>query len=632
MPRSIFFIPVFIGAVTVFSFSSNAQNLYMPRDVKGAYKKETRSMDGKPGKNYWQNYGRYNINITAMPPDRNIKGSETITYINNSPDTLRNAVIKLFLNIHKPGAPREGGASPDYLTSGVHIDECKVNEQKVQTRTDPLVFTNLPVKLPKPLLPHDSIQFSFDWHYEISLQSGREGMIDSTTYFLAYFYPRIAVFDDYDGWDRMPFVQSHEFYSDFNDYTVTVNVPKNYIVWGTGSLQHLENLLQPVFLKRFNESLTSDQTIHVVTREDWMSKNITAQNAVNSWQFKAQNVPDMAFGFSDHFDWDACSAVVDNATHRRASAQSAYNDSAADYHHVAQYARYSLDWLSHHWPGIPYPYEKTTVFQGYAGMEYSMMANDETYTDTIFSRFVAEHEIAHTYMPFYMGINETRYGFMDEGWATTFEILIGRDDLGVERAEGFYKQFRVAGWINDTHPGEDVPIASPGDNLTGEALGNNEYGKASLGYLAMKDLLGDEVFKKCLHEYMNRWHGKHPLPWDFFFTFNDITQKNLNWFWNNWYFSNNYIDLAIRSANKSGNDYSITIDNIGGMAAPVSVIMNYADGTKEKFHQTPSIWQNNPQKATVKVSTNKKVESISLDGGIFMDADTTNNILKGKAF
>jgi hypothetical protein len=151
MPRSIFFIPLFIGAVTVFSLSSNAQNLYMPRDVKGAYKKETRSMDGKPGKNYWQNYGRYNINITAMPPDRNIKGSETITYINNSPDTLRNAVIKLFLNIHKPGAPREGGASPDYLTSGVHIDECKVNGQKVQTRTDPFVFTNLPVKLPKPL-------------------------------------------------------------------------------------------------------------------------------------------------------------------------------------------------------------------------------------------------------------------------------------------------------------------------------------------------------------------------------------------------------------------------------------------------------------------------------------------------
>ncbi len=106
----------------------------------------------------------------------------------------------------------------------------------------------------------------------------------------------------------------------------------------------------------------------------------------------------------------------------------------SDYHHVAQYARHSLDWLSHNWPGIPYPYEKTTVFQGYAGMEYPMMANDETYSDTLFSRFVAEHEIAHTYMPFYMGINETRYGFMDEGWATTYELLIGREDHGKRKS------------------------------------------------------------------------------------------------------------------------------------------------------------------------------------------------------
>jgi len=161
MTRAIFFIPA-IGIMLASSFSSNAQSLYMPRDVKQAYKKGTRSMDGKPGKNYWQNYGRYNITITAMPPDRNIKGTETVTYINNSPDTLRNAGIKLFLNIHKPGAPREGGASPDYLTTGIHIDACTANGQKVQVRDDLLVFTNLSIPLPKPLLPHDSVQLSFD--------------------------------------------------------------------------------------------------------------------------------------------------------------------------------------------------------------------------------------------------------------------------------------------------------------------------------------------------------------------------------------------------------------------------------------------------------------------------------------
>ncbi len=337
MRRCIFLLPM-IG-MTILSISINAQNLYMSRDVKQAYKKGTRTMDGKPGKNYWQNHGRYTITITATPPDRTIKGTETITYTNNSPDTLRNPSIKLFLNIHKPGAPREFGTTPDYLTSGVHIDECKVNGQTVQVRSDPFVFTNLPVKLPKPLLPHDSVQFSFDWNYEISLRSGREGMIDSTTYFLAYFYPRVAVYDDYNGWDRMPFIDSHEFYSDFNDYDVTINVPKNYIVVGTGTLLHPENLLQPAFLKKYNESFTSDQTIGIVAKQDWQAKNITTQNAVNSWQFTSTNVPDVAFGVSDHFNWDGCSVVVDDATRRRAGAFAVYNDTAADYHHVAQYAQ-----------------------------------------------------------------------------------------------------------------------------------------------------------------------------------------------------------------------------------------------------------------------------------------------------
>lgn len=610
---------------TIVFQSALSQQLFMPRDVQAAFKNETRSVDGKPGKNYWQNHGRYTINITAMPPDRTIKGKETITYFNNSPDTLRALNIKLFLNIHKPGAPRDGGAAPDYLTSGVHIDKFEVNGEKRNFRDDANVFTNAGVRLPKPLLPHDSVELSFDWHYEISLQSGREGMIDSTTYFLAYFYPRIAVYDDYNGWDRMDFVDSHEFYSDFNDYDVSIHVPKNYIVWGTGTLQKPETLLQPAALKKFNESFTSDEVIHVATKADLLAKNVTTQHDVNTWQFKATNIPDMAFGISDHFSWDATSVVVDDKTKRRASAQAAYNDTAADYHHVAKFARHSLDWLSHNWPGIPYPYEKTTVFQGYAGMEYPMMANDETYPDTTFSRFVAEHEIAHTYMPFYMGINETRYGFMDEGWATTFELLIGSADMGKEKAEGFYKQFRVQGWTNATSSDLQIPIVTPGDALTGFGFGSNEYGKASLGYLAMKDLLGDDLFKKCLHAYMDRWHGKHPLPWDFFNTFSNVVGKNLDWLWNNWFFSTNYTDYDLQEVKKSAGGYTVSIKNVGGFFAPVNVVVKYTDGTSETKHLTPAVWEKDPKQIRVSVSTKKKIESVKLDGGIFMDADESNN-------
>jgi hypothetical protein len=333
----------------------------------------------------------------------------------------------------------------------------------------------------------------------------------------------------------------------------------------------------------------------------------------------------MTFALSDHYDWDAASVVVDDATHRRASVQSAYNDTAADFHHMVQFGRHSLDWLSHNWPGIPYPYEKTTIVQGGADMEYPMMVNDGSNADTTFSRFVVEHEIAHTYFPFYMGINETRYGFMDEGWATTFEYLIGVADMGRDREDVLFKSFRVNSWAHDPSPLEDLPIVTPEDVLSGAAYGNNAYGKPALGYLAVKDLLGDAEFRKCLHAFMDRWHGKHPIPWDFFDTFNDVSGKNLNWFWTNWFFSNGYIDLALRSVTKTASGYSAAIDNVGGLVAPFDLRVTYADGTSDTIHETPAVWEANQASAAVAISTKKVVQSVEVVNGIWVDADVTNN-------
>jgi len=599
--------------------------LYMPRDVKAAFRKGTRLPDGRPGPAYWQNRGRYNIAITALPPDRTIRGSEQITYFNNSPDTLRNPVIKLFLNIHKPGAPRAGGASPDYLTSGVHIDTVLVNGQVSPWPGVENAFTNFRLRLPTPVLPHDSVHLAFKWHFDISKESGREGMIDSTTWYLAYFYPRVAVYDDYNGWDSMNFTDMQEFYSDFNDYDVSITVPRNYVVWGTGTLLNVSDLLQPAQLERFNRSMTSDTTIHIATLGEMNANRVTTQSPTNTWRFRAVNIPDMTFNLSNHYVWDGASVVVDDATQRRASVQAAFNDTAADFHHMVQFGRHSLDWLSHNWPGVPYPYEKSTIVEGFAGMEYPMMVNDESYADTVFSRFVVEHEIAHTYFPFYMGINETRYAMMDEGWATTFEYLIGTADLGKERASTAFEQFRVNRWINDPSPNEDLPIVTPADGLSGSAYGNNAYGKPALGYLALKELLGDAAFGKALHAFMDRWHGKHPIPWDFFNTFNDVTGQNLNWFWNAWYFSNSYIDLALNGVTKTGNGYTAVIDNIGGMPAPGDLQASYTDGSSETIHETPAIWAADQRRATVSIATDKTLRALTLNGGIWMDADTTNN-------
>ncbi|MVM31625.1 M1 family peptidase [Spirosoma sp. HMF4905] len=609
--------------------TAHAQSLYMPRNVKQAYQKGTRSMDGKPGKKYWQNFARYAITVTATPPNRTIQGTEEITYINNSPDTLTTLIYKLILNSHKAGAIRQAPASSDYLTSGIHIDKYTENGSAKPWR-DAGPATSKQVALNKPLMPKDSVKLSFDWHYDVSVESNREGMLDSTTFFLAYFYPRVAVYDDYYGWDRTTFTEAQEFYNDFNDYTLTVNVPKDYIVWSTGDLQNASEVLQPTYAKRLNESLQTDSLIHVATLADLRAKQVTTQQPVNSWKWKANYVSDMALCISNHYVWDASSVVVDKKTNRRSSVQAAFLDNARDFHQMVSFGRHSLDWLSNNLPGVPYPYSKTTIVQGFADMEYPMMVNDGTTTDLNFSRFVAEHEIAHTWFPFYMGVNETRYGFMDEGWTTAFEYLIGQADLGNEQATKNFQQFRVENWSKDPSAEQDLPIITPANVLSGAAMGNNEYGKAAIGYLALKELLGETEFKKCLHEFINRWHGKHPNPWDMFYSFNSASGKDLNWFWSNWFFSNNYIDFAIQKVETSPTQCAVTIQNIGGYVAPMDIVVKFTDGTTENFHQTPAIWQTNQKLAIVKIPVKKKIQSITLEGGIFMDADESNNSWKEK--
>ncbi|MGZ3945334.1 MAG: M1 family aminopeptidase, partial [Mucilaginibacter sp.] len=339
------------------------------------------------------------------------------------------------------------------------------------------------------------------------------------------------------------------------------------------------------------------------------------------------NITDVALGISNSYDWDAASVVVDDATGRRASMQAAFPDKSADFHHSVQAGRNSLSWFSHNWPGVPYPFPKMTAFQGFADMEYPMMVNDSHNDDVSFSQFVQDHEIAHTYFPFYMGINETKYGFMDEGWATTLELLIGTSEVGKEKAEGLYKNFRIDGWIHDPQTAEDLPIITPGTELR-NGLGNNEYGKPSLSYFALKDMLGDELFKKALHTYMDNWHGKHPMPWDYFNSMSNGSGKNLNWFFNNWFFTNGYDDLALTKVEKSAGGYKLDIQNVGGFAIPFDIKVTYVDGETGSFHEKPSVWEKNQKQTVVIIRTIKAIKSITLDNGIFMDSNESNNSWK----
>lgn len=618
------FLQFALIAFVLFAQDTIAQELYMPRNIKKAYENGTRSKDGKPGVNYWQNRGKYNMEISVDPKTRLVSGTETIIYENNSKDTLRNLVIRFVNNLHKPTSSRGNDVSNDFLSDGLTITSLKVENEiyKEDARNWGTVGN---VKLQKPILPHSKTSINIQWNYPLSKESGREGQIDETTFFVAYSYPRVSVFDDYNGWDRLPHTDRQEFYNDFNDYVFSVKAPKNYVVYATGDLLNPDEVLQPEFASRLKKSYTTDEILHIANAEEMKNGVVTKQYDWNVWKFEAKNITDVCFGLSDHYLWDASSVIVDKKTNRRVSVQAAYNITGTDFVNSVKNNQYALDWFSNNWPGVPYPFSKMTAFQGFADMEYPMMCNDSEMGDPVFAQLVQDHEVAHTYFPFYMGINETRYAFMDEGWATTFEYLIGIAEHGKEAADNFYKEFRVKHYINDRSTEEDQPIITMSTQVSGAGYGNNSYGKASLSYLALKDLLGDDVFKKALHDYMDIWNGRHPIPWDYFNSFNISTGKNLNWFFNNWFFTNNYLDIAVKGI--SADKKIITVENIGGFAIPFDVVITYADKSKVTIHQTPAIWEKNQKTAKIILKSTKKILQIQLDGGIFMDATPENNIL-----
>jgi hypothetical protein len=608
----------------------NAQQLYVPRNIQIAYDNGTRSVQGPPGKSYWQNEGKYDIKETINPDTKIVSGDESIVYSNNSPDTLSVLVIRFVNNVHKPTSPRGSQVGEDFFTTGLDITSLSINGTKYFVDASHWGTAGV-IRLKEPLLPNSSVNVNISWNYPLSKQDGREGQIDSATMYVAYSYPRISVYDDYNGWDVLPHTLRQEFYNDFNDYTLSIKVPKNYVVWATGNLENPDEVLQPAFSKRLKDSYTSDDVIHIANLKEMQEGKVTQQNDWNTWKFSANHITDMCYAISNHYVWDASSVVVDPATKRRVSVQAAYNDTAKDFRHSVKWSQIALKYFSGKWPGVIYPFPKMTAFQGHADMEYPMMVNDATVGDTRrfkFAQMVQDHEIAHTYFPFYMGTNEKRYAYMDEGWATTFEYLIGQEENGKKYADSVYKMFRVRRYITDPSTEEDQPIISMSTQVSGSGYGNNSYGKASLSYLALKDYLGDSTFRKALHYYMNAWHGKHPIPWDYFNCMNTGSGQNLNWFFKNWFFSNHYIDLKVDTIKKQKDFYTVNVKNIGGFAIPFDIKIIYADGETVTMHETPGVWKNNEKEQVFKISSKKIIKSVELDGGIFMDYTPDDNVWK----
>lgn len=627
------------SAPWIISNNNPDADLYEPRHIQNAFERGTRSRDGKPGPNYWQNYSVHKMKVTVAPPSKRIQGEQEIIYTNNSPEPMTALFFRLYMNAHRPEAMREASIAASFLTSGVTVDEFIVDGVATQWENDPSTLYG--IRLPQPIASKASVSIKMRWHYDLVPDKGwKEGAIDENTFFLAYFFPRISNYSDYSGWDAKPFTLGREFNNDFADFEVEVVAPRDFVVWATGELQNPTEVLQPKIAASLKASEKRDAVVTIAEAADIKAGKVTARAEMLSWKWQAKHVPDFAISLSNHYRWQASSVVVDPASGRRVSVQAAYQDSVSDFQPMVEFARNALQFASTKYPGVPYPYPKTTIILGSADEEYPMMVNDGSNVGTddaaslpenAFTGFVATHEIFHSWFPFYMGINEKRYPFMDEGWTTAFEYLRNREVLGVENADTLFKDFRVkrVGWPGAIS-GNELPVITPYDSLYNQSpvFSFNQYGKAALGYLALKDLMGDEAFKKGLHTFMERWHGKRPLPWDMFNSFNNAGVGNHSWFFKNWFFGYNYMDLALGDVRSENGAHAVTVRNAGGMAMPFDFVMTYADGTSERVHRSPAAWQANGRTTKVSVSNSKALASVMLDTGIFVDFNPADNSWK----
>ncbi len=603
----------------LFSLPLFAQyKLNVPVNIQAAYDKQTRSADGNPGKNYWQNTADYDLKINFDPVTRLLTGSETIDYVNNSPDTLKQVWFKLYPNLYKKGSIREMAINAADISDGVDITEFSMNGTTYAKQKLRINGTNMTVNV--PAITHGQhARFAISWNYTLNKHSDiRTGEIDPGADFVAYFFPRIAVYDDIDGWNRHAYTGSVEFYNDFCHFKAAITVPDSQVVWATGNLLNAKDVLsQPVYL-RLQQAEKNDGIITIIDSTE-INSATNHSGTDNTWLYEANDVTDFVFACSDHYMWRSASLVVDKNSGRRTRVDAAFNPKHKDYYTVISDARKTVEAMSYDFPKWPYPYPHETVFDGLDQMEYPMMVNDNPVENHAESVELTDHEIFHTMFPFYMGTNETKYAWMDEGWATIGEWIISPiiDSTLVD-------EYGVAPTSHNSGTETDLPIITLSTEIRG-AYFTNSYPKPAMGYLFVKDMLGDDLFYKGLHYYIQQWHGKHPIPWDFFNCMNTGSGKNLNWFWKKWFFENGIDDLSITKVNTTEKPF-VVITNKGGNPLPIDLKIEFADGNSASIHKSIEVWQKGNSMVTIPLPTGKKIEKIILGGVHTPDRDVKNNV------
>ncbi|MFT6215662.1 MAG: hypothetical protein ACJAS3_002062 [Roseivirga sp.] len=537
---------------------------------------EYRTGSGAPGPAYWQQKADYKIALTLNDDNQSVTGSETVTYTNNSPSALKYIWVQLDQNVR---AQNNLGSQ----TSGFQIIQNNSKELsttgaasfagtgfdggfKLTTVTDingkslPYLVNNTMMKitLPTPLKTGETFSFKTAWSYNINDRAqfgGRSGYEyfkedDNYLYSIAQFYPRMAVYDDVNGWQNKQFLGSGEFALPFGDYEVSITVPSDHIVAATGTLQNPKDVLTKSELDRLEKAKKSfDAPVIITTQKEAEAKEKKRAKTQSTWVYKAENVRDFAFASSRKFIWDVQAVkLADNTP----LAMSYYpkegnplwekESTKAVVNTLIAYSEMSVD----------YPYPKAiSVHAASIGMEYPMICfnfgrprPDGTYDDYITTRMVSVivHEVGHNFFPMIVNSDERQWAWMDEGLNSFLEY---------RTMNRFYDYLPYT----SNSPEAIVPymkgskdfmrpiMTNPEQSLQ---LGPEAYSKPSAALVILREtVMGPELFDAAFKEYSERWAFKHPKPADFFRTMEDASAVDLDWFWKGWFYSTDNVEVEV---------------------------------------------------------------------------------------
>lgn len=536
-----------------------------------------RTASGAPGKDYWQQKADYDIKVELDDINQRIIGTEVVTYTNKSPDELRYIWLQLDQNLFEKTSinamTKTGGIENNQMSFGAiqginapssvrsTITGNKEYGYKITVVKDAKTGADLTytinntmmrIEVPVALKTGQTYSFRIDWNYNITEYYGRSGLEyfpkdGNYNYFIAHWFPRMAVYDDVNGWQHKQFLGQGEFTLPFGDYKVEITVPNDHLVAATGECQNYDKLLTSTQLKRWEQAKNSKTPVVIVTQAEAEAAEKGKPTGKKTWIYKAANVRDFAFASSRKFIWDAMQTDVYN-NGRKIWSMSFYSKEGNPL-----WGQYSTRVVEHTLRSygnrtIQYPYPVAISCHASGGMEYPMISfnggrpeADGTYSEGTKAGMIGViiHEVGHNFFPMIVNTDERQWTWMDEGLNTFCQYLAEQEwdrDFPSRRGEPQY----IVPYMK-TDKSQLSPIMTSSDNVI--SLGPNAYAKPATGLNMLREtIMGRELFDYAFKEYARRWAFKSPQPADFFRTLEDASGVDLDWFWKGWFYGVEPVD------------------------------------------------------------------------------------------